>query len=154
MCQRPGQRRTQVVVLDVEARRHDIDGTRRHLRVASLGELDIPSAVPAADFRLLARGVQPFQAVLPHRLEQPVAGNAITGLGDNKRRVDKPRKGAEHMPAVRAHALDRLERERPGKDRQPPEQHPLVVGEQVVAPLQGGGQSLLASDRRAITATE
>ena len=35
----------------------------------------------------------------------------------------------EHLAAVHAHALDRLQRERAGKDRQPPEQHPLVLRE-------------------------
>ena len=155
MCQCPGQCCAQVVVLDVETRRHDLDDARRHLRVAGLGELDVPRAVPAADRRLLAGGTQPFRAVLPHRLEQPVAGDLAARLGDDERRVDEPREGAEHLRRRSdAHALDRLQRERAGKDRQPPEQHPLVVGEQVVAPVQGGGQGLLASDRRAMASAE
>ena len=115
---------------------------RRTRRTSRSAGLRIVDSSPAA--RSLSRGV------LPHGLEQSVPGRVTVRLGDHQRRVDKPAESAEGprlAEIVGAHPLDRLQRERSGEHRQPSEEHPLVVGEQVMAPGQGGRQRLLTGDR-------
>ena len=113
--------------------------------------------MPVADPRLLAGGSQPLGGVLPHGLEQSVPGDVAVRLGEHERRVDEPTESIEGPRLAEifgAHPLDRLQRERSGEHSQPSEEHPLVVGEQVMAPGQGGRQCLLTGDRCPAPAAE
>ena len=56
--------------------------------------------------------------------------------------------------AAGAHVLGRLQREAAGEDGQAPEEHALLAGEQVVAPLDRGAQRLLARARGAAAGGE
>ena len=105
----------------------------------------------------LPTAAQLFGGELPHRFEQAVARSGAAMLHRDEGRVDKPgqcRQHAGHTNAGAADLLCRLERERAGEDREPPEQDAFVVTEQVVAPRECRGKCLLAVDGRTVAATQ
>ena len=73
--------------------------------------------------------------------------------GHDQRLVDQPRDQPRDPAAVDGAAgadlLGGLQGEAAGEDGQAPEEHALLAGEQVVAPVDGGAQRLLARARRA-----
>ena len=86
------------------------------------------------------------------RLEQPIAGGMLP-FDHHQRLVDQRGEMVEHAPwlepGVAGDRLRELDREPAGTDAKP-SQHGLLVGlEQVVAPLEGGAQGLVARQRRA-----
>ena len=111
--------------------------------------------VPAADFPLFPAFVQFFAPELPDGLEHPVAqGALVLRLGQHERLVHQRREEVQHHP--RLHRLpgpDRLGRlQIPAADenRQPAEQRPFGLAQEVVAPLEGRPQRPLARGRRAV----
>ena len=100
---------------------------------------------------------QPLLGVLAQRLQQAVALLGPARLGQHQRLVHQPREQVQHLPrrhrvarvagAARPHGLGRLQgeaaRRAPGEDGQAPEQGPLRLGEEVVAPVDGRLEGLL-----------
>ena len=76
----------------------------------------------------------------------------------DERLVDQPRDEVDDLAArdraAGADVLGRLEGEAAGEDRQPAEEQALLAVEQVVAPLDGGAQGLLARARGAAAGGE
>ena len=115
--------------------------------------------MPLGERGRLARLVEPLARVQANGLEQAVAALAGGALvGGDKRLLDET---CEHVGDARtvelaagAHALDRLELEAAGEDREPTKQRPLVRLEQVVAPLQRRRERLLPRRRRVAHAAE
>ena len=87
------------------------------------------------------------------RLQQPVAAVADAVVGRDQRLLDQARKYVGDLAPVEAvagtHRLDRGQFEASGEDGQAAEEDSLVVGEQLVAPLEGRLQRLLARRRGA-----
>ena len=118
-----------------------------------LGQRQVVGGVPVARrLGLAARLGQALGGVLAHRLQQPVApraGGALVHL--HQRLVDQPRQQVEHRvrgeAVARADRLGGLQRPAAGEDRQPPQQRPLRLGQQVVAPVERRPQRLLARQR-------
>ena len=100
------------------------------------------------DSPLLSRLDEPLARVHADGLEQPVAASPATLLDHNERLLGQPRQRVRGSSPVEtgadANLLDGLELEPAGEDGEPAEQHRLVGLEQVVAPLQGRDQRLLA----------
>ncbi len=151
-AQREGQARAQVVVLDLQrAQRAARAGGQR---VVLLGQGQAPVEVAYGHRVVLGGGVQALGRVLADGVEQ---AKAPAGDAD-ERLVDQPREQVDDLAtrdgAAGAHLLGGLQREAAREDGQAAEEHALLAGEQVVAPLDGGAQGLLAGARRAAAAGE
>ena len=108
--------------------------------------------MPGPRVRLLAGRRQPLHRVLAYRLQQPVAGPRIpacaSGAHHQERLLHQAPQDVQHVlgeglgagPGP-AHRLGRRQVEVPGEDGQAPEEGALGGGQQVVAPIQGGGAS-------------
>ena len=95
--------------------------------------------VPITKLSSFARLLQPVDGVLPNHLEHPVADRGSALSRQHQRLVDQRGEQVEQRVAVNltagAHLLRRIERESTREYPQPPEQHPLLVGQQVVTPV-------------------
>ena len=81
----------------------------------------------------LARVREPVGAVLPQRLQQPVA--VVVGLVHHERTIDEPQHAIDDVDgAVTGDRFGGGEIERRGEHGEPPERDLLVVGEQIVRP--------------------
>ena len=103
--------------------------------------------------RFLLTGVAQLEAgVLPHRLVQPVAGDASDVLFRHQRLVDQRRQHVQglagRLVAVRTDRLDVLQGEPAREHAQAPQQRLLAAGQQIVAPVDGRAQRLLARQGR------
>ena len=143
LVERAGERGAQVVHLGVEPRwRFEDDGhaavgvvTRRLLRVPG------PMALDAC--RQLTSITELGLGVLPHHLEHAEAGGLARRLGRHQGLVDET---TEHVDDVadRRDGGGGIEVEAAGEHGQTTEHDTLVVEQEVVAPVEGGGQGLLA----------
>jgi len=151
-AQREGQSRAQIVVLGLQRAQRAASAGRE--RVVLLGQGQAPVEVAHGHGVVLGGVVQALGCVLADGVEQ---AKAPAGDAD-ERLVDQAREEVDDLAArdgsARTHVLRRLEREAAGEDRQAPEEHALLAGEQVVAPLDGGAQRLLARARRAAAGGE
>ena len=87
-----------------------------------------------------------FGGVLPHGLEQAIARFAVALLGHDQRRLHQPPDevvGAAVQTGT-ADGGNGGDRETSGEDRQSIEQGPLVVREQLVAPVHGRPERSMA----------
>ena len=145
---RPVQRRPQVVPL---LRQHpdafEVAGTLE-LAVRPLGHLGVVREVPVAPDDDLASLVEAFLAVLTQCLEQRVAGVGTSPVGDDHGLVDQSSQQVGHGlmvdALIRAHRADGSDVAATREHRQPVEQQPLVLGEQLVGPLHRRPQRLVA----------
>ena len=116
-------------------------------------------ACRSASVGALACLIEPLARVEANGLEQAVAAlreepsSAATSDFSTSRASTSAMPGGVEVVAG-AHALDRLELEATGEDREPPKQRPLVRLEQVVAPLQRGAEGLLPGRRCAARGAE
>ena len=138
---------------DLVARRGTRPRPRSHSsrEVARRGAPGVASTSPGAD--------EPLAPVERERLQQVEPGDARRLVGDGHQRlVDEVREQIGDVlggdVVARAHRFGRVERAAAGEHREPLEHAPLVVEEQVVAPLDDGAQRLLAGERGAGAAGE
>ena len=93
--------------------------------------------MPQARCAIVGRLRQALGRVLPDGLEKAIAPAA--GLDHHERLVDQVGEQRQHVRrgdiAARAHRLHRLERRAAGEHGEPPKQDPLLVGEEVVTPV-------------------
>jgi hypothetical protein len=117
--------------------------------------------VGGADGLRLSARHQPWPAVLAQRLQQPVPRAPRVGRGARLGGGQEEDQGLLHQPGQQldhrgrldlptgAHGLGGVQREAPREDRQPIEEDPLLVGQEVVAPVDRRLQGLLAGQRGA-----
>ena len=153
--QRPVERGQQVGVLDVDLR---TDGDRRESTVQTPAgrQVQAPGKVAATDVAELARRFRPVEDVLADRLQQPVAAGGVVELDEAL--VDETGQDVQHAVRIEvvvgAHRFGGVEAE-PADERPEPAQHRLFsLVEQVVAPVDRGGQGALAGQRGAGPAGE
>ena len=112
------------------------------LGLSLLGDVDAPAQVPAAELSLLTSDLQLLQGVLADRFEQAVAALALLRLEEHQRFGHQLRQQVEHVgPVDLAAAADLfggVEREAAGEHGEPPQEDTLRLGEQGVAPVDGG----------------
>ena len=155
----PGQRGVDVVALGGQPRQPPGLPVAAQLRLGPLGQGGEVADVRPGDPVGLAGLGQPLGGVLPDRLQQvvprpavPVASGAVD---DDQRPVDQPAEQVHDRRRVQRLAagdgLHGLQRPAAAEHRQPPQQHPLRVGEQLVAPVDGGPQRALPRLRGART---
>ena len=111
-----------------------------------LGQPQVVRAVARLERSALAGLGRALARVMADGVEQAVARDAVVLLDDDERLVDEP---AEHVEIALAHGLHGVEVEAAGERAEPAEQRALVVVEQLVAPVERGGERLLASQRGA-----
>lgn len=119
------------------------------------GELDHVVAVQPPELGFLAGGFELLRGVLADRLQHAVSRLARDlGVGQDQRLVDQV---AEHpqdvlgpQSAARADLLGHVERPPAGEDRQPPQQDPLGLVEQLVAPVDRRPERLLPGRGRSV----
>ena len=102
--------------------------------------------------------LQPFGGVLPDRVQQPVPGVAgRLAVQHHQRLVDQRDEQPEDLLGpdglVRAHLLGHVQVPA-GEGRQPPQQHLLGLVQQLIAPVHGGPQRLLAQRRGPVARVE
>ncbi len=120
-------------------------GHERHAhREVPLGDAERVVAEPVPDRRGLARRGQLLRRVRADRVEHPEPGLAEhLGLPHHQRLVDERGHRVENLrrghQVVGAHLLGHLERPA-GEDGKPAQQHPLLLRQQVVAPVDGRAQ--------------
>ena len=111
-----------------------------------LGEGEEVIAVAGAHRLRLAGLGEALEPVLAHGLEQAVADLRVPVLGDHQRLVDQRAEQVEHVlaldPLAGADLLGRLEGKAAGEHGEAAKQRPLVVGEQLMAPVDRGAQGL------------
>ena len=98
----------------------------------------------------LSGGGEPGQGELADRLQQPVADPVRLVVRHHQRLVDKGREQIEHLQRFDVtpgrDGLGGIERESAGEDGQTLQHRPLVLAEQVVAPLHRGSERLLTGE--------
>jgi hypothetical protein len=98
--------------------------------------------------RRLAGFGQPVGGILADRLQEPVAGLAVALLGDDQRLVHQAPQAAQQVAAGEGAAVGdrprRLQAEAAGEHGEPPQDDPVTLGQQVVAPLDRRRQGLVA----------
>ena len=144
--QRALDRRRQVGRLRVEELEELELATGLEMGAGLLGEGEEVVAV-AGPHRFVLTGLcQPLEPVLAHGLEQAVAHPGLGALGDHQRLVDQRSEQVEHVLGLDSLAgadrLCRLEGKAAGEDGQAAKQGPLLIGEQLVTPLDRGAQGL------------
>jgi hypothetical protein len=113
---------------------------------------------PFGHFIELAAFLQTLPGVVPHCFEEPVSGLAGHALRKYERLVDESTQQIENLEAVdfvsRNYRFGRLEPELTRKYRESPEHLPFGVFEQLIGPIDGVAQRLLARRRRAPPTSE
>ena len=149
------QRRPQVRPLRVQPVQFLFQPLRApfYQRPGLLGELgEVPQVGPPRRFLLGGPG-QPLLRVVADGGQQVVARAAVRLLRAQQRLFGQPGQQVEDVPAgdaaARRDPFGGGQGEAAGKDREPPEHRALVRGEQVVAPVEGRAQRLMAARRRA-----
>ena len=104
----------------------------------------VRSASPASTSRPLA-----YSRTVSSRRKR---ASAAVGFGEDQRLLDESSEGVQDVHGVDrlagAHRLRRLERRPAGEDREPAQDGPLRLGQQVVAPVDGGAQRLVPGEGR------
>ena len=137
----PAQRRPQVVVLGLQPVQPGRLVGPGSCRLGPLGQRQAPGRGGArARPRASPASPQPLPGVLAHRLQQPVARlrrrRASASTSDlSTSRSSRSSTSPASMPSPGADRLGRLQRPAAGEDRQPAQQRPLRLGQQVVAPV-------------------
>ena len=125
--------------------------------VGVLGEQAVVSSVPGANGVGLVRLVEAIPSVLPQGLQLGISG-LVGGRHSDERLVHERADRVEGVGAwhliVGADRLDSVEFAAADEDRQAAKQAPLVIEEEVVAPVHDRSQGLLARQRRAGAAGE
>ena len=113
-------------------------------------------AAPVLDH--LARIHQLLLGVLADAAEQAIPGGAVLLLDDDQVAGHQMVEEVEHVEGIEGVAgrdgLGRLERPSATEDSEAAEERAFVLGQELVAPVDGGAQRLLAGHRRAIAAGE
>ena len=120
--------------------------------VRALGKVEEPAQVGVADRVGFSRGVELLVAVLAQGLQDGIAHLTVrVDLHHRERLVDEPAEEVEHELAGQsvgpADRLACVEIEAAREDAEPAEEHPLRLSEQVVAPVDGCPEGLLAGQR-------
>src|SRR5207248_349413 len=132
-----------VVVLDFQARPRDLRTCAECLRLKLLCHLYKERQVPVSHSLGLACFQQLVGGVLPNCLQEPVtrAFTACCLLYLDKRFVDQVREEVKHIECVDSlaatHRFSSLETPAAHEDGEPPQQRALLLGEEVVAPVDG-----------------
>jgi hypothetical protein len=155
----PGEGGAHLVDVVLHARDRAAARGAEEQRLGLGGEAGHPAGVARARLALLRGAAEQRGAVLPHRLEQAVAGVAVVLAHLDERVLDEAAEGGDHVGAAGrlrrgAHRLDGVEGERPAEHRQPAQQRALVLGEQLVAPVEHRAQRAMARQRGAPAARE
>ncbi len=148
--QQPFEGGTQIVVLGLEPVR-----PHRLVRAAEpfprlLGEVVEVRGVLRGQRAQPAPPPQPGEPVGAQRLQQPVAGGGVHGHDRHQRLVDEPQEQvgrAGGAGLLRGDGLHGVQGEGTGEHRQPLEQLPFGLAEQVVAPLDDAVQRPVAAQR-------
>ena len=155
VAQCPAECAAEVVMIDVEQLGALDDDTGCPVRVMGKSEIEEMPAVCGLQRLDLPRGNQSLAGQLPDRLKESVPGAKTCPLDLDERLVDDPAETVQHLragqPLVRAHLLNRLQREAAGKDREPAEHGLLVLRQQRVAPFERGPQRRVPGDLTAST---
>ena len=153
--ERPVERGEQVGVVGVDLLAH---GDRRDSTVQTPARRKVraPAKVAGTDLGELTGRGRPVEDVLAHRLQQPVTPVGVVELDEAL--VDETAEEVQHVVGVEvfvgAHRFGGVETE-PADEGAESAQHCLfVVVEQVVAPVDRGGQGALAGQRGAGPAGE
>jgi hypothetical protein len=85
-------------------------------------------------------GAHPADGVGAHRLQQAVPGGALAAVDHHEGAVHQ---FGEQVEGVGLDGFDRVEPEPPDEHRHPPQERPLGLVDEVVAPVQGGGQRVV-----------
>ena len=116
-------------------------------RADTSGKLDEVREVRVAGGGALPTGIELFECVLPDRLEEPVPRGLELVVDIDERLVDEPGEHVEHV-RLEGHAscdgLGGLQREPAREHRDAREHRSLVFVEQVVRPVDGRAQRLMA----------
>ena len=91
--------------------------------------------------------------VLAHRLVQAVTRNTTDVVPDHQRLVDERREKVQGFRCA-ADRLNVFQRESAGEHAEAPEQRPLVLRQQLVAPVDRSLERLMAGQRCAASARE
>ena len=149
----PGEGGAEVVELGVEPLQ-----PRGLLGTAELGlrpcrERHAPRQMAVAEILLLPGRLEPLERVLPDRFQLPVTALAALTFEDDERLQRKLGEEVEDLrlldTSTTANLLRGAEREPAGKDREPAKEHLLLLAKQLVAPVHGRPQRLVACERRA-----
>ena len=113
-----------------------------------LGEVGVVLAVAQRHLIRIGRFGETEPSVLAHALEQAVPGRAVVALlGSDHRLVDEIRQHLDHVEVVERleadHVAGGLQAEIAHEPTQATEPEPLLLVEQVVAPVDGGLQGLM-----------
>ena len=140
--------RAKVVVVELQPGEGGPPVGPGHGGFGRLSESEGPAPVGVLRRCALAFLDQPIATVFADRLEQPVAGLCGRVVERDQGLVDELAEQAEDVPRADArpgaYDLRGLERRSTDEGRQRPEHAALRVREQVVAPIQGGLERLLA----------
>ena len=106
--------------------------------------------MPSSHVGFVTRFRKSITSVLPDRFEEPVAGLTALSLHQHQRLVHERRQQIQDVyslhASVCADRLGGLQGPPSGKHRQPPEQLPLCLREQVITPVDRCAQRLLARE--------
>src|SRR5215472_4719207 len=123
-----------------------------------LCESQIPVPVTPAQDHGLPSGFQLLPSELPNDLKQPIAGMASQLLHMNERLIDQVREQFKYLslfdPVPRAHGLGCLQGATTCEDTQPIKEGSLLLGEQVITPLDRRLQASLVRQSRLVEALE
>ncbi|MGH3984160.1 MAG: hypothetical protein ACRDST_16125 [Pseudonocardiaceae bacterium] len=135
-----------------------VSPSAQHRRFGALGQPDVVGEMALAHGIDLISFDQPRGGILADGLEQPVPHFGVLFASGDQRLVDQAGQQIEHGIAVDSvaatHVLGGLQRPAASERCEPPQQRPLTLAEQLVAPVDGGLQGLLAWHRRAAAAGE
>jgi hypothetical protein len=114
--------------------------------------------MPPFDFVDLASFGEFLQPVGASRLQHPIARIARSRIGDDQRALNQPRQEIDDCESVDGRiggdGGGSVDVEAAGKNRQPPQHDALVLGQQIVAPVERGAQRLVTRQRGARSARE
>ena len=149
----PVQRRAQLIRLAVEPAKpeHHLGTHQRTLGLK--GEIEVIAKVRCSKALRVAHVHEPIARVLPDRL-QHVIPRLFRGLGDDERAVHQACQAVQRIHPVRRGAVcdrhdvgRRVEAPGGSEHREPGQQAPIVIREQVPAPVDESSQRLLARER-------
>ena len=143
LVERARERGAQVVHLGVEPRRRFEDDGHTAVGIVTRRLLRVPGPMALDACRQLTSITELSLGVLPHHLEHAEAGGLARRLGRHQGLVDET---TEHVDDVadRGHGGGGIEVEAAREHGQTTERDALVVEQEVVTPVEGGGQGLLA----------
>src|SRR5262249_9377633 len=144
---RPGERRTEIVVLLLDLDKPRLLARTADTRDAILGKLEVMNKALAVDIVRLACFRQPLEAVPAHRLQQPIERGILVEL--HERLIHESRHIVEHVLSgngrvsmrvrldLHADGLSGLEREGAREDAEAAHAPTFPVSEQAVTPVEG-----------------